>query len=226
MLVGELLLAGQRLAVIAGEFGFLAGSVGASAAETIVRPSTAPLPAARACHAHLGRHPHAGGHPAFLQMVPIAAAVARHRQAGLACPRLATGSDDRGSHGHLGLTRAGVRWRARALAGFLGPRVYEAVFSRGFPTGVRVTENLVRVGVIDAVVPQEELREWVRRVLAVVATRANPIRPQAPVPADLRPPDPPGPGASTIPDAWDCVCYQGIQGAPASGGSSLPPPRM
>ena len=76
VLVGELLLAGQRLAVIAGEFGFLAGSVGASAAETIV----AALDRATAERLPVLAMPTSGGTrmqegtPAFLQMVPIAAA--------------------------------------------------------------------------------------------------------------------------------------------------------
>ena len=216
VLVGELLLAGQRLAVIAGEFGFLAGSVGASAAETIV----AALDRATAERLPVLAMPTSGGTrmqegtPAFLQMVPIAAAVARHRRAGLAYLvwlRDPTTGGVMATWGSLGQVCVGA---PGALAGFLGPRVYEAVFSRGFPTGVQVTENLVRVGVIDAVVPQEELREWVRRVLAVVAT-----------PGESDPAAGSGAGGPettgstedlelTIPDAWDCVLATRDPGRP------------
>lgn len=207
VVVGELLLAGQRLAVIAGEFGFLAGSVGAAAAETIV----AALDRATAEKLPVLAMPTSGGTrmqegtPAFLQMVPIAAAVARHRRAGLAYLvwlRDPTTGGVMATWGSLGQVCVGA---PGALAGFLGPRVYEAVFSQGFPTGVQVTENLVRVGVIDAVVPQEELREWVRRVLAVVAAPGESNTTAAPGDRGRESDGSADKVGLGIPDAWDCV---------------------
>lgn len=84
VLTGEGLLRGRRVAVIACEFGFLAGSVGVAAAERIVsaveRATELGLP--------LLASPTSGGTRmqegtvAFVQMVKIAGAVAAHKSAG------------------------------------------------------------------------------------------------------------------------------------------------
>jgi acetyl-CoA carboxylase carboxyl transferase subunit beta len=38
-----------------------------------------------------------------------------------------------------------------ALVGFLGPRVYEALYGHPFPEGVQTSENLYLHGIVDAV---------------------------------------------------------------------------
>ncbi len=111
---------------------------------------------------------------AFLQMVKISAAVAQHRAAGL--PYLTylrhptTGGvlASWGSLGHVTVAEPG------AMIGFLGPRVYEALYGRPFPSGVQVAENLYDHGLLDAVVPPEQLREVAARALDVLlAPRAG-----------------------------------------------------
>src|SRR6201999_4267251 len=78
-----------------------------------------------------------------------------------------------GSLGHVTIAQPG------ALIGFLGPRVYEQLYGEPFPAGVQTAENLQRYGVIDAVVPLQELRGVLDRTLTVVA--------DAPGPAPSRP---------------------------------------
>ena len=92
-----------------------------------------------------------------------------------------------GSLGHVTFAQPG------ALIGFLGPRVYEQLYGEPFPSGVQTAENLQRHGVIDAVVPLEELRDILDRALTVVADDAGPA-PQRPL-------------AEPLPDipAWDSV---------------------
>ena len=52
-----------------------------------------------------------------------------------------------GSLGHVTVAEPG------ALVGFLGPRVYEALYGEPFPEGVQTAENLYAHGLIDAVLP-------------------------------------------------------------------------
>ena len=181
VLTGEGRVHGRRVAVVVCEFDFLAGSIGVAAAERI----TVAIQRATAERLPLLASPSSGGTRmqegtvAFLQMVKIAAAVTLHKQAHL--PYLVylrhptTGGvfASWGSLGHITIAQPG------ALIGFLGPRVYEQLYGEPFPTGVQTAENLERHGVIDAVVPLEELRDILDRALTVVADDAGPA-PQRP----------------------------------------------
>ncbi|MBF6171612.1 carboxyl transferase domain-containing protein [Nocardia blacklockiae] len=169
VLTGAGLLRGRRVAVIACEFGFLAGSVGVAAAERIVsaveRATELGLP--------LVASPTSGGTRmqegtvAFVQMVKIAGAVAAHKAAGypylvyLRDPTMGGVFASWGSLGHMTFAEPG------ALIGFLGPRVYAALYGRPFPDGVQTAENLYRNGVIDGVVPVRVFRRIAHRVLNV-----------------------------------------------------------
>lgn len=69
-----------------------------------------------------------------------------------------------GSLGHLTVAEPG------ALVGFLGPRVHEALFGFAFPEGVQTSENLFRHGLLDAVLPPEQLPAIIDRVLGILMT--------------------------------------------------------
>jgi acetyl-CoA carboxylase carboxyl transferase subunit beta len=169
--------------VLVCDFGFLGGSIGVAAAERI----TAAVQRATAERLPLLASPCSGGTRmqegtvAFLQMVKIAAAVTLHKQAHL--PYLVylrhptTGGvfASWGSLGHVTIAEPG------ALVGFLGPRVYQQLYGEPFPPGVQTAENLRHHGVIDDVVPLEELRPTVNRLLSVIVDDPEPLRP-APAP--------------------------------------------
>ena len=172
VLTGAGTIGGRPVAVIACEFAFLAGSIGVAAAERLVvaveRATAERLP--------LVASPTSGGTRmqegamAFLQMVKISAAIEAHRRARL--PYLVylrhptTGGvfASWGSLGHITAAEPG------ALVGFLGPRVYEALYGGPFPTGVQLSENLLEHGLIDAVVAPEDLRAVALDVLEVVTS--------------------------------------------------------
>ena len=195
VLTGEGTVFGRRVALVACEFDFLAGSIGVAAAERI----TAAVARATAERLPLVASPSSGGTRmqegtvAFLQMVKIAAAVELHKRAHL--PYLAylrhptTGGvfASWGSLGHLTAAEPG------ALIGFLGPRVYEHLYGEPFPAGVQTAENLERHGVIDGVVPLGAVRSTLDRTLKVVADPPESV--------------PPLPEASPLPDvpAWESV---------------------
>jgi len=96
------------------------------------------------------------GTVAFMQMVMIATAVQRHREAGLpylVYLRNPTTGGVFASWGSLGQVTAA---EPGALVGFLGPRVYEALYGKEFPEGVQTAENLFDHGLLDAVVAPED----------------------------------------------------------------------
>jgi acyl-CoA carboxylase subunit beta len=197
---GEGLLRGRRVVVVAGEFAFLGGSFGVAAAERLVRA----VERATAEGLPLLAAPSSGGTRmqegtvAFLQMVKISAAVAAHKASGL--PYLVylrhptTGGvlASWGSLGHVTVAEPG------ALVGFLGPRVYEALYGEPFPEGVQVSENLFAHGLVDAVLPPEELATVVDRALTVLMAPREGL-PSVPRPATTRVDD--------VPDvpAWDSI---------------------
>lgn len=169
VLTGGGLLRGRHVAVVACEFDFLAGSIGVAAAERIAvaveRATELDLP--------LIASPTSGGTRmqegtvAFVQMVKIAGAIAAHKAAGhpyvvyLRNPTMGGVFASWGSLGHMTFAEPG------ALIGFLGPRVYQALYDRPFPEGVQTAENLYRNGVIDGVVDLTVFRRIAHRALSV-----------------------------------------------------------
>lgn len=178
VVTGEGLLAGRRVALAAGAFEFLAGSIGSAAGDRL----TVAVERATAEGLPLLVSPASGGTrmqegtPAFVQMVKIGQAVMAHRRAGL--PYLVylrhptTGGvlASWGSLGHVTVAAPG------ALVGFLGPRVREALLGEPFAEGVQTAENLAGVGVIDGVVPPEGVRQTAAGALHVLMSPQRPAR--------------------------------------------------
>ncbi len=173
VVTGEARIAGRRVAVVLSEFRFLAGSIGRASAERLIaaveRATREGLP--------LLAGPASGGTrmqegtPAFVQMVRIAEAVTRHKAAGLPYlvylrhPTTGGVMASWGSLGHVTVAEPA------ALLGFLGPKVYEVLNGRPFPSGVQVSENLFAHGLVDGVVPPDELAGLVDRVLTILDLR-------------------------------------------------------
>lgn len=199
VVTGQGTIRGRHVAVVAGEFAFLAGSIGVSAAERLVvaieRATRERLPLLAA--------PSSGGTRmqegalAFVQMIKITQAIVAHKQAGL--PYLVYLRDPTtggvfaswGSLGHVTAAEPGAR------VGFLGPRVYQALYGRPFPAHVQTAENLVERGIIDAIVPADHLAGLADRVLSLLLDRPDPatVRAQAHV----------VPASVPTVDAWDAV---------------------
>jgi acetyl-CoA carboxylase carboxyl transferase subunit beta len=207
VITGEGRLRGRRVAVVAGEFGFLAGSIGVAAAERLIaaveRATEEGLPLLAAPVSGGTRMQE--GTVAFLQMIGISAAIARHKEAGLPYlvylrhPTFGGVLASWGSTGHVTIAEPG------ASIGFLGPRVYEALYGEKFPEGVQTAENLAEHGLIDAVVPHEEIADVADRALRVLSARQTwhlDVRDaQRPLPEDGTDADDPEDDRS----AWDVV---------------------
>ncbi|MGV0838238.1 carboxyl transferase domain-containing protein [Mycolicibacterium thermoresistibile] len=229
VLTGEGTIFGRRVALVACEFDFLAGSIGVAAAERIVSA----VQRATAERLPLVASPSSGGTRmqegtvAFLQMVKIAAAVQLHKLAHLSYlvylrhPTTGGVFASWGSLGHVTIAEPG------ALIGFLGPRVYEHLYGEPFPSGVQTAENLHRHGVIDAVAPLSALRSKLDRALRVLVDEpglppAEPdVAPHPDVPAwdsvtASRRPDRPGVGYLLRHGTTDTVLLSGSGGGEAA----------
>ncbi len=181
VITGVATIRGRRIAMLVCDFGFLGGSIGIAAGERL----TAAIRRATAEKLPLLALPTSGGTrmqegtAAFLQMVKITSAIVAHKSAHL--PYLVYLRDPTtggvfaswGSLGHVTIAEPG------ALVGFLGPRVYEALYGNPFPAGVQTAENLHACGLIDAVIPLHELGDMVDRALGIITrspTRRPPCR--------------------------------------------------
>ncbi len=197
VVTGEGLMRGRRVAVLVGEFGFLAGSIGRAAADRLVaaveRATKEGLPLLAAPVSGGTRMQE--GTPAFVQMVRISEAVATHKKSGLPYlvylrhPTTGGVMASWGSLGHVTVAEPG------ALVGFLGPRVYEALYDKPFPDDVQTAENLYSHGIIDAVIPPDEIADILDRALTILQA------PRLGIPLVAQPPDDPVPDV----DAWDAV---------------------
>ena len=183
---GACTIRGHAVAAVVSEFDFLAGSIGLSAADRLVaaiRRATAealPLVASPAS----GGTRMQEGTVAFVQMLRITEAIAEHRKAGLPFllylrnPTTGGVFASWGSLGHVIIAEPG------ALIGFLGPRVYEALYGEPFPPGVQRAENLFKHGLIDAVVTADLVPELAERALNVLCHKPDLARtPPTPEPS-------------------------------------------
>jgi acetyl-CoA carboxylase carboxyl transferase subunit beta len=195
VLTGEGTLRGRRIGVLVCEFGFLAGSIGRAAADRLV----AGIERATRERIPLVAAPVSGGTrmqegtPAFVQMIRISAAIAAHKAAGLPYlvylrhPTTGGVMASWGSLGHVTVAEPG------ALVGFLGPRVYQALYGEPFPEGVQTAENLYAHGIVDAVVAPDDIAGVLDRALTILQARPEP-RAAATEPDDV--PDV---------DAWEAI---------------------
>jgi acetyl-CoA carboxylase beta subunit/acetyl-CoA carboxylase alpha subunit len=196
VLTGTATISGHRVAMLVCEFGFLGGSIGVAAGHRLtmaIRRATAERLPLLALPTSGGTRMQEGT-TAFLQMVRITAAVTDHKAARL--PYLVylrhptTGGvfASWGSLGHATFAEPG------ALIGFLGPRVYEALYGTPFPTGVQTSENLCACGLVDAVTPLPELADMVHRALTIITRSPHPA---------IQPAPPQAPSSET--SAWESV---------------------
>lgn len=202
--VGTARIGGVDVAVILGDFAFLAGSVGRLACQRVI----AAFARARREGLPVFASPASGGTrmqegtAAFVLMADVAASVERYRAAGLPLIvwlRNPTTGGVMATWGSLGTITLG---EPGALTGFLGPRVFEMLAGSEFPAGVQTTDNLASHGVIDGVVPLVDLRARLESILFVTSRLSErDDRPGDSTLTEAEVDTPPDRAA----DPWDCV---------------------
>ena len=200
VLTGEGTIRGHRVAVVISEFSFLAGSVGAAVAERIVlafeRAGRERLPMFAGTSSGGTRMQE--GTPAFVTMVKITSAVSAFKKLNLPYVTYLRHPTTGGVFASWGSTGHVTVGQPEATIGFLGARVYEALYGEPFPEGVQTAENMFEHGLLDAVLAPQALAEMAGRLLGILA------------PADPRPGLENKPSAETVsladaPPAWESI---------------------
>ncbi|MGN6189447.1 MAG: carboxyl transferase domain-containing protein [Conexibacter sp.] len=230
VLTGRATLEGRPFAIVAGEFGFLGGSIGVATAERVARAferaleQRLPLVALPAS----GGSRMQEGTLAVVGMAKLAAEAGRLRAAGLpyvVCLTNPTMGGVLASWGSLGSVTFAL---PGAVTGFAGPRVVELLTGRALSSRVQRSETLLAQGLIDDVVAPDALRAAVARVLAVAAGAARPaglgtgVAPsiEPVLPAGIAPAPPPESAAAAgaaSRDAWASLQHVRDRRRPGAG---------
>ena len=171
LLVGVGRLAGNRAVIAAMEYSFMGGSMGSAVGEKFTRAierclkNRLPLVVV-ACS---GGARMQEGILSLMQMGKISAGLARLHTARLPYISVLTDPTTGGvtaSFAMLGDINIG---EPGALIGFAGPRVIEQTIRQKLPEGFQRAEFLLEHGMLDLVVPRQELKETLARCLAHMA---------------------------------------------------------
>ncbi len=172
MVVGLGRLKGTRTVVAAMEYSFMGGSMGSAMGEKLTRAierslkSRLPLIVVSAS----GGARMQEGILSLMQMAKISAGLARMHAAALPYISVLTDPTTGGVTasyamlGDLNIAEPG------ALIGFAGPRVIEQTIRQKLPEGFQRSEFLLEHGMLDLVVPRQELKETLARCLSHLAS--------------------------------------------------------
>jgi len=177
VLWGGATVGGHPVTIAVMDFAFLGGSVGAVTGELIAR-------AAR--HALAERTPlvlvtASGGARmqegvlSLMQLAKTSQELGRLREAGLLCVNVLTDPTYGGATASFAVLGDVLIAEPGARVGFAGPSVIEQTIRQKLPENFQRAESLYRDGLIDMVVPREELRATLVRLLrAHTRTEAEP----------------------------------------------------
>lgn len=170
LLVGLGRVGGHRAVIAAMEYAFMGGSMGSAVGEKLTRAierclkSRLPLIVV-SCS---GGARMQEGILSLMQMAKISSALARLHEARLPYISVLTDPTTGGvtaSFAMLGDINIG---EPGALIGFAGPRVIEQTIRQKLPEGFQRSEFLLEHGMLDMVVPRQELKEALARCLVLL----------------------------------------------------------
>jgi acetyl-CoA carboxylase carboxyl transferase subunit beta len=176
LVTGEAMIEGRPVALAVADFDFLGASMGSVFGEKMVRAieraGERRIPVLTVS-ASGGARMHEGL-LSLMQMAKTVSALARLGNAGV--PHIALLTDP--CYGGVTASYATVAdviiAEPKALIGFAGPRVIEQITKQKLPEGFQTAEFLLEHGMIDAIVPREELRETLGRLFVHYAKAAIP----------------------------------------------------
>ncbi|MGQ0551892.1 MAG: acetyl-CoA carboxylase, carboxyltransferase subunit beta [Planctomycetota bacterium] len=150
------------------EFRFLGGSMGVVVGEKVAR--AAELALARRLPLILvaasgGARMHEGI-LSLMQMAKTCSALAAYREAGGFYVSLCTHPTTGGVTASWAMAADVILAEPGALIGFAGPRVIEGTIKKKLPPGFQTAEFLLEKGQVDLIVPRQELRATLARLLA------------------------------------------------------------
>jgi len=187
VVAGQARVAGHDAALIVGDFGFLAGTMGLAASERLLKAfeRAADLRLPILAMPVSGGTRMQEGTPAFVQMAAVAAAAQRFRSTGLPYVVYLRNPTTGGVLGSWALLGHVTFAEPDALIGLTGPRVSELIENIALPRHVQRAEHLAANGLIDDVVEPDALATRFARVLTAAAPHSTPgPLPGKPLPFD------------------------------------------
>ncbi len=171
VVTGVAKIAGMHAAVFAMDYRFMMGSMGQAVGEKITRLFE---------YATVHRYPVIGfclsggarmqeGIVSLMQMAKTSAAIGRHGDAGLLYVSVLTNPTTGGVSASFAFLGDIIVAEPDALIGFAGPRVIEQTTRQKLPAGFQRAEFLQQKGYIDLIVPRNDMRTQLARILSLHA---------------------------------------------------------
>jgi len=165
----------QPIVASAFEFGFMAGSMGATVGEKFVRAVNTAAAENRAyiCFTASGGARMQEGLFSLMQMAKTSAALAKYAETGLPFIVVLTDPTLGGVSASFASLGDIIIAEPHALIGFAGPRVIEQTVRQTLPEGFQRSEFLLEHGHIDMIVPRCDLRQTIAELIAKLTRRAS-----------------------------------------------------
>jgi acetyl-CoA carboxylase carboxyl transferase subunit beta len=173
VVTGQGAIRGRPCGVAVFEFGFMGGSMGSAVGEKLLRlfarATDRGLPVVVVTASGGARMQE--GILSLMQMAKVTVALQRFRARRLLHVSLLTDPTTGGvaacpaAQGDVVIAEPG------AQIGFAGPRVIEQTIRAPLPAGFQRAERLLERGLLDAVVPRHELRDWLDALCSALAPR-------------------------------------------------------
>jgi acetyl-CoA carboxylase carboxyl transferase subunit beta len=160
-------VAGRAVIVCAMEYRFIGGSMGCVVGEKITRAIERALETRRplVIVSASGGARMMEGAVSLMQMAKISCALLRLDEAKVPYISLLTDPTTGGVTASFAMLGDLNVAEPNALIGFAGPRVIEQTIRQKLPPGFQRSEFLLKHGMLDAVVPRGQLRDWIARAL-------------------------------------------------------------
>ncbi|MCI8275017.1 MAG: acetyl-CoA carboxylase carboxyltransferase subunit alpha [Lachnospiraceae bacterium] len=169
VITGKMSMGGHETAVGVMDGRFIMGSMGRNVGEKIAkaaeRATGLGLPLLLFCCSGGARMQE--GIVSLMQMAKTAAALKRHSDAGLLFISILTDPTTGGVTASFAMLGDIILAEPGALIGFAGPRVIEQTIGQKLPEGFQRAEFLVEHGFVDAILPREESRETLIKLLSL-----------------------------------------------------------
>ncbi|MFF5211987.1 acetyl-CoA carboxylase carboxyltransferase subunit alpha [Streptosporangium sp. NPDC000396] len=194
-------LGGHPVVLVVMDFRFLGGSLGAAVGELV----TVAAEIARRERRPLITVTGSGGARmqegiiSLMQMAKTSQAFAALDEAGVLTVSVVTDPTFGGVAASFATLADVILIEPGARMGFAGPRVIQQTIREELPKGFQTAEFLLEHGMVDAVVPRQDLRG----VLGRLVSSTRPARPPAPGPGDA--PVGEGPGEAGTREPWQAV---------------------
>lgn len=167
VICGEATIGGSRVCIFAMDGNFMMGSMGAVVGEKITRlfeyATLRHLPVIGVTVSGGARMQE--GMVSLMQMSKVSAAVKRHDNSGNLYIVLLTNPTTGGVDASFAMLGDITLAEPGARVGFAGPRVIEKTLNQKLPEGFQKAERVLECGFIDEIVPRQEQKEYLERIL-------------------------------------------------------------